>query len=103
MKDSRQPPPYSAETGRTLELSSPKTNARPRATQQAIASRWSIEVERGSQVLASPSRTERLYAPASARVPNTPTPGDEASVEHVDTPTPGHRAALSRRASSHDR
>ncbi|HEY3061975.1 MAG TPA: hypothetical protein VGL99_23610 [Chloroflexota bacterium] len=37
--------------------------------------------------------TERVYAPASARVPKPPAPGHEALVQQVDSATPERRAA----------
>ena len=37
--------------------------------------------------------TERVYAPASARVPKPPAPGHEALVDQVDATTPERQAA----------
>jgi hypothetical protein len=37
--------------------------------------------------------TERVYAPASARVPKAPAPGHEALVNQLDATTPERQAA----------
>jgi hypothetical protein len=60
----------------------------------------SNEVDRGAESRETAS-TERVYAPASARVPKPPAPGHEALVQQVDSATPERRAAEDEKQPTH--
>jgi hypothetical protein len=49
--------------------------------------------EHGSAPVGQTDPTERVYAPASARVPKPPAPGHEALLEQVDITTAERRGA----------
>jgi hypothetical protein len=85
---------YSTDSDKDAELSEPeRQRAALRHIQDDRPEPVGLDVEHASRAVGESESTERVYAPASARVPKRPAPGHEALVQQVDATTPERRAA----------